>query len=360
MRTGLHLATVVLAGSLALVTPPLARASEVDGAVDAEVGSGLDTNPDRVLGAPSSSDLFLSGLVRGRLKVAGEENRYGLAAQWTEAGRLYASATGATALGSRLEATGFHALASRLTLGASLVASDLTERGHQLDQDLVDAVASIAWSPGAWRLHGGAGWNVFSPRAAALRPFLASGPRTVLGASWAVTSEQLLAVAWDFAAPSYPRWQEFAGTTRDDRTHTLSAELLHRGSIVAAAGYSYARNRSTAAGGAYDRHRVHARVATYLGPDLTLAARATLQWSSYPEPLYLEQQLLLSDGQQNLNSVEVRLALPLGDAVDLAFGMALYRDEATLGPGNSPSFTRMVATIGLGWRGQWSSITGTP
>ncbi len=358
MRSGRHLAAVFLAGSLAVVAPSEASGAEVDGAVDAEVGSGLDTNPDRVLGVPSSSDGFVSALVRGAVKVVGE--RFGLGAQLSEAGRLYFSATGATALGSRLESTGSFALGDGLTLGASLLATDLTERGHQLDQDLLDAIATLAWAPGAWRLYAGAGWNVFSPRAPSLRPFLASGPRTVLGTSWAFTRGEQLAIAWDFAAPSYPRWQEFAGSARDDRTNTLSAEWVHRGSFLAAAGYAYAHNDSTAVGGAYDRHRVQARFATYLVDEVTLAVRAALQWSRYPEPLYLAQQILLSDGQQNLDSLELRLAVPLRDQLDLAAGLAIYRDEATLEPGNSPSFTRVVATLGIAWRGQWSTITGTP
>ncbi len=339
-------AGLALVAALALA-PIAARAAAVDLSVDGELGGGVDSNPARVLGAPGTADAFLSALARARLDAAGD--RFSASAQLAEAGRLYATVGEATAAGSRLDASARYVLVDGLSAGLALLASDLTERGHRLDQDALDAVASLAWTAAGWRLYGGAGWTLFAPRDAPLRPFLASGPRAVLGVDREIAHGERLALGYDVAAPAYPRWRELAGADRGDWTHTLSAELVHRGAFIAAVGYAYTWNRSSAAGGAFERHRVHGRVAAYVVGDLAVAARLSLQWSSYPDPLYLAQQLLLSEGQQNLDALEARVTYPLRGRLELAAALALYRAEAAVAPGDVPSFTRAVATLGLAW-----------
>jgi hypothetical protein len=334
-----------------LGSPRVARGADLELALEAELGAGVDTNPERVLGASESADGFAVALVRGKLRLEGE--RAGLSAQLSEAGRLYFGAGSATAGASRLEAQGQLRLSERVSAGASLLASDLTERGHRLDHDVLDGSAFLSWASGPWGASATAGWNLFAPRDAPLRAFLSSGPHAGVRGSWRFLPAETLHAGYDFAAPAYPRWREAVGTERDDRTHTLSAEWVHRGSFLAGLGYAYSWNRSSAAGGDFDRHRVTGRLATYLPYDFTLALRGSLQWSRYPEPLFLAEQILLAEGQQNLDSLEARLTHPLRGALEVALSLALYRAEAVVGPGDAPSFTRGVASLALTWRGEW-------
>ncbi len=345
-----HRAPALVAALLAAVSPATSRAAAQELELEAELGTGLDTNPERVEGAGARSDGFASALVRARARATGE--RFGLFASLTEAGRLYPGASGATAVASRLEASTRLSLSPQLSAGAAVLASDLTERGDRLDQDALHAEASLAFAASPWSASLAGGWTLFAPRPQPVRAFLASGPEARLRASWAASREHVLSAGYGLWSASYPRWADIAPGGRDDRTQTVWAEYAHRGSFLASLGYAYSWDRSSAAGGDFERHRVTARGATFLPLRLSLAARASLQWSHYPEPLFVTEQLLLAQGQENQNALEVRLARPLSEALELAVTFALYGGELAAA-GSAPGFARSVLSATIGWRGGW-------
>jgi hypothetical protein len=342
---------------LALVVaalPAPAAASDADVEVAAEVGTGLDTNPRRLTGDAGPAGGFGFAQVRARGRLTGERLR--LDGRVAQAGRLYPGASDATASASRADLGASVALSDHLSLGATLAASDYTERAHRLDEDAAEAQASLSWSGGELAASLSGGWNGFLPRGPELRPFRASGPEGSLRASWAPAQQHAFSAAYTLWAAAYPRWREAApGARRDDRTHTVSAEYAHRGALVAALGYAFAWNRSGAAGADYQRHRVTARCAAFLPYDFTVAARGALQWSRYPDPLLLQQQeLLLAQGQENQDALEVRLTHPLTARLEIALSVAWYGGEIATGPSiAAPGFSRVVATTTVGWRGGW-------
>jgi hypothetical protein len=337
---------LALLAALAVAAPAGAPAAEGELELQLEAGGGADSNPTRALGGGGPAGGFGLALIRARADVVGERLRFQAALD--EGARLYPGTAEASALASRLEASLRLALGAGLTAGANLSASDLTERGHALDQDTLRAEASVGWARGSVGAALAAGFTLFAPREATLQPFLASGPEAALRAWWSPRPEHLISASGSAWWASYPRWVERGG--RRDRTSTLSAEYAWRGDFLAALGYAFSHDASSAQGGDYDRHRLTVRGAVLLPLELTLALRAALQWSSYPQPLFLPQQLLLAAGQENQDALELRLTRPLGGDLELALAAALYRAEAVRGGGPAPDYTRGVLSTTLVWR----------
>jgi len=339
---------LALLAALAVASPARAPAAEGELELQLEAGGGADSNPTRALDGGGPAGGFGLALVRARAEVLGERLRFQAALD--EAARLYPGVAEATALASRLEASLRLALGAGLAAEASVSARDLTERGHALDQDALRAEASLGWARAGLGAALAGGFVLFAPREATLRPFLASGPEATLRAWWSPRPEHSLSASGSVWWASYPRWGELAPGGRSDRTTTLSAEYAWRGDFLAALGYAFSHDASSAEGGDHDRHRVTARGAVLLPLELTLALRAALQWSSYPRPLLLSEQILLAAGQENQDVLELRLTRPLGADLELAIAAALYRAEAVRGGGATPDYTRAVLSTTLVWR----------
>jgi hypothetical protein len=338
---------------LLALAAPVASGAEGEWDLGAELGGGQDTNPERVSGPGGpgpAPEAFATALARARGGLEGD--RYRLSARLTGAARLYPGRPDASAGGARLEADARREISGPLAAAAELDASGLSERGHRLDQRTLRAQGGLRWDPGRWSASLAGGWALFEPLGAELRPFRASGPELWLrGALGAGTAAQrhVLSAGLGLWSAGYPGWPEAAQARRRDDTLTAMAEYAWRGPMLAALSYAWSSNRSTAPGGAFERHRVTARGAAFLPLELSLALRASLQWTRYPEPLYLAQQLLAGGGESQ-NAVEARLARRLGGSFELALSFAHYWSEAVSG-GTAPGFARSVTSLTAGWRG---------
>ncbi len=347
-----HPSAVLIAAALVVAPPVAAAAADHELGLRAELGSGIDTNPERILGEGARAREYALALVQVKGWLEGD--RYRLAARLTEGARLYLGLPDASASASRLEATARASLRHGIAAGAAISANDLTERGSELDQDSLHAESSLLGEAGPWSASLSGGWTLFAPRAAPLRAFEASGPEASLRAGWAPARKHTLSAGYGMWWADYPRWGELAPGGRDDRTGSVSAEYAYQGELLAALGYAYSWNRSSAAGGAFERHRVTARGAAHLPGDLTLAVRGSLQWSHYPEPLFIEQQLLLALGQESQDALEARLSHPLWEGLELSLACAFYRNEAVQG-GPALGYSRTLLFATVGWRGTWRS-----
>lgn len=324
-----------------------ARGAEGEWDLSAELGGGHDTNPDRIAGPGAVPEGFAAALARARGALDGE--RFRLSARLTGGVRLYPGRTGADALAGRLEADLRRELSGALAAAAELDASGLAERSHRLDQRTLRAQAGLRWDPGRWSASLAGGWALFEPVGAELRPFRASGPELWLRGTGSPARGHVLSAGLGLWSAGYPGWPEAAQARRRDDTFTATAEYAWRGPLLAALSYAWSSNRSTAPGGAFERHRVTARGAAFLPLDLSLALRVSLQWTRYPEPLFLAQQLLAGGGESQ-DAVEARLVRPLGGSLELALSFARYWSESVSG-GAAPSFSRSVTSLTLGWRG---------
>ncbi len=342
---GVARAPTILALLLALAASS-ARGADVDWALSAELGGGQDTNPERLSGPEgrrASPEGFAATLARVRGALEGE--RFLLSARISGAARYYPGRPGATAAAGRLEAELRQGIAGPLAAAAELDLSGLAERDHRLDQRTLKALAGLAWEPGAFGASLTGGFGLFEPLGAGLRPLRARGPEGWLRAHFSPAPRHDLSAGLGLWSADYPGWPEVAQARRRDETFTASGEYAFRGPFLAALGYAWSSNRSTAAGGAYERHRVTARGAAFLPLDLSLALRASLQWTRYPEPLLLPEQLLAGGGESQ-NAAEVRLARTLG-RLEIALSFAHYWSEAVSG-GTAPSFSRSVTSLTVG------------
>lgn len=311
-----------------------------------ELGGGLDTNPERLAGPGAEAEGFATALARARGALEGERLR--LSGDLSLGGRLYPGRPGATAGASRLDGAARLALGDGLAAAAAIAASTLAERGHRLDHQALRGEGALRWERGEWGTSLSGGWTLFAPGDPVLRRFQASGPEGWLRASFTPATAHALSAGLGLWRAAYPRW-DVPAEERRDLSWTAAAEYGYRGAVLATLGYAWTSNRSSAAGGDFERHRVTARGAAFLPLDLSLALRVSLQWSRYPEPLYLPQQLLLAEGQESQNAFEARLVRPLGESWELALAFAHYRSEVARG-GAAPDFARSVASLTVGWR----------
>ena len=287
-----------------------------------------------------------------KLKTRLEGERYTFSANLSQGLRIFPGLPDAAASATRLETAASYRLTTGLSAGVLLSGSDLTERRHEIDQDTLHGEGSLSGTLGAFTASLSGGWTAFAPRDPPLRAFSASGPEAWARASFTPSAEHELAIGFGVWLASYTRWSELTTGGRDDRTHTASVEYTYRGPLLAGAGYAFSWNQSSAAGGDFSRHRLTVRGAARLPLGFTLALRGTLQWSRYPEPLFIREQLLLALGQESQDAVEVRLTHPLGASLDLALSGAYYRNEAA--GGDALRYSRAQFLLVLGWHHDWS------
>jgi len=335
---------LLLAAAAALPGPGAAVSSDWE--LSAELGAGFDSNATRATAPdPAERTPFLGATARARgaLRDGGLRGTAAIA----EAGRFHQRTPGAAALASRLEAEGTAALGSGLSAGLTVAASDLRDQAGLLARHALRGDASLSLGGRALGLSLSGGWSLFTPRAEDLRSLAARGPQAGLRGWWSPSPAHLLGLSGSVWLQVFPRWDP--ALRRADTTSTATLEYVYRGPFLGALEWETSRNRSGAPGGDYQRNRVTGQLATWLPLDLTLAGRVALQRSRYPAPLRLRDQLLVAEGGEGQDMVELRVARRLGERWEIAAAAAHYRNEAASGSG-APSFRRTVASLLLGWR----------
>jgi len=342
-------ASIALPLALALSWPAGTGAGERSLDLGLELLSGVDTNPGRVPGPGSDPDGLLQLLARLRGGLSGE--RWQAWASLHEGLRLFAETASARALASRLEAAGALELGAGLSGSLAASASDLREQGGPLDQEAVRGEAALSWRGRAAGASLSGGWSLFAPRAPALRPFTSRGPEAGLR-GWAQPAPgHRLDVGGRVSVQDYPRWRGATGELRRDEAMGLTAEWAWRGPLVAALGYGFTRNDSNEPGGSLRRHRATLRAAVPLAGEAVLVGRAALQWTRQREPLrLLQEQIQIEAGQEALDAVDLRVALPLAGGLELALGAVGHWSDRSAG---QPSYERLLLTIGVSWRARW-------
>ena len=76
-------------------------------------------------------------------------------------------------------------------------------------------------------------------------------------------------------------------------------------------------------------------------------ATGALQWTAFPDGIFLSSDILLLNDEENANSASVRLARPLSDSVDVELRYALFQYQLVA---QKLSYQRQVAFVGLSAR----------
>jgi hypothetical protein len=343
-RRAPDLACIAVALAAAAAAP--ARAADASWRLRAELGPGFDSNALRVAGGERpGADAFAGAALRAGVRA--DSAGWALDAALSEGVRVFDRAPAADVLASRLDLGARRRVgggAAPLELGLDATGRDLTERGGARDQAEGQGLASLGGRAGRAGWGAAAGWAVFAPRAAGLRAFRRDGPQASLSAAVHLAPEHAVAARYGFSAWNHRAWPG----GRDDRAHALGAEWTWDGPVLASLGYAWSHCSSTVPAGAWRRHRVSARLAADLPLGLAAAARVAVQRASYPGGVALSEELLLGEGDETQNAVELQLARELREDLEVVVRVAGYRSE--LGTSAPLPFRRAFGQVAIGWR----------
>jgi hypothetical protein len=165
------------------------------------------------------------------------------------------------------------------------------------------------------RHHGLTAWGLFSPR------------------------------AYDAAAnPRPPPAPPPLPSLRADTVLAAGVAYAYRGPFQVSASYEYLDDTSTSYGETLRRHRLSVAGGVSLPWELTALGQATLQFTLFPDGVYLSPELSVADDDENSSSVSVKLVRALGAHVELDVRYAFYFNQL---PNNHLEYQRHVVTLGV-------------
>ena len=312
--------------------------------------AGADTNAPRDYDATSAGQDATASLVvdgsaqygRGPFRAFGDLSlggrgflRYGTENVFVTAGTL------------ELELTPLEAIS------VSLVGTGKDRRGGQ--RDYTDGVgqAVVTWAPDRRlqvRLRGGLHGFDYRPNAAYGFTALECGGAL----SWRFDPRHRLLASLDTGTRSYPSIARDAtgadapgAPRRSDGVLSASAGYEYRGPVRFRADYAWTEQRSNSFGETNLRHRLSAQLGVRLPWEVTAVVNGAVQLTRFPDGIFLSSDVLLANDEENANSVSLRLARPVSDAVDVELRCALFDYEL---PANGLSYQRQVASVGVSAR----------
>lgn len=131
---------------------------------------------------------------------------------------------------------------------------------------------------------------------------------------------------------------------REDTVLTALVGYTFRGPLVASASYGFVGDDSNSFGESLQRHRVTVQAALRLPWQLTFVAEASLQFTRYPDGVYLSPEVQLIEDTESWNSVSAQLSRPLFGPLEVAASYLINFGQLTA---NGLSYNRQLATVGL-------------
>jgi len=172
--------------------------------------------------------------------------------------------------------------------------------------------------------------------------------------SWRFDARHRLLGTLDTGSRTYPsrardetRTAPEGAPRRTDGVLSASAAYEFRGPVRFRADYAWTEQRSNSFGETNLRQRLSAQVGVRLPWEVTAVASGALQWTRFPDGIFLSSDILLVNDEENANSVSLRLARPVSDAVDVELRYALFQYQL---PANALSYQRQVAFLGISAR----------
>lgn len=325
------------------------RAQQVE--VQVASGAEADTNPSRVVGTPTATDVASRSFVS--LDVAWREpaqQRWFLQADGAAAGRALASSSADDSLVS----DGNLRLSRSTRRGHVLYLAgafrDRTERVHFRDYRRVGGAlgAVVRGAVADVRVDASMTSLVFKPNPA----LNWIGPGLAVTPTWYISE---LLVARFGATTQIRRLDDAAAASGSwgitDVAVTMNASLeVSTPAVLAALGYSIQRNRSSAPGRSFLRHAPFAEATTMPTSRLLLRGRAVAQLSRFDDSAFVDETFLIDDDNRTQFSIAAEYTLG-GRGVFLDARSTMYLDRFS-GDGVS-SFRRYLVYGGIGWR--WRS-----
>ena len=131
---------------------------------------------------------------------------------------------------------------------------------------------------------------------------------------------------------------------RADNVINVGLSYSYRGPFALTVGYSYLDSISNSWGQTFRRHRGSV-TAGIKGPwKLTLLANAALQWSQYPDGLFLSSDVTVAEDDENQNAFSVKLVRPLNEALSIDLRYGFYFNRLVV---NDLTYLRHLAMVGF-------------
>jgi hypothetical protein len=329
--------------------------SGVAGAVDARghvrlwLGPGFDSNARRDFvsaGVPTDPDFFFFGLLsaEGSLDLP----RARLLGTYEAAGRKFTLLPSEDTEVQNAQVEGMYALARVVSVGLAGRARD--RRGADRDYTDLGADVVLDFLPDAAvdvRLRGGPHRFIYWTRF----PYSYSAPEVGLTARYRFNRRHSVSLGamgelrkHNADATALPGEVDPVVVTRRDTVLMASVSYSYRGPFQLMVGYSYLDQASNSFGESLRRHRFTATAGFRLPFSFLLMLSGALQFSEYPDGVYLSPDLQVAEDEENSSSITAKLVRPLGEHVDLDVRYALYANAL---PQNHFTYTRHLLSLGV-------------
>lgn len=333
--------------------PSSAGAVDFKGTARLWAGPAYDTNARRdfvTTGFMSQSDAFLYALGTAEGRLQGE--RFRLSGTYDVAGRKFITLPSEDTIVNSLAVDFSFAVAAILSVGVTGSARD--RRGAERDytslvgQGVVDFLPTDAFD---LRLRFGATRFLFWPRFR----YSFSGPLGDAVARYRFDRRHSVTVAGSYNPRTYnanvnpsPDVPEPPEVRRMDPLFTVGAGYSFRGPFQLGVGYTYLDQTSNSYGETLRRHRVTVNAGFRLPAKFMLLANGALQFTNYPDGIFLSPDLQVVEDDENSSNLTVKLVRPVHPHVDLDARYALYVNVLPQsGPGRQTLlYFRNVFSIG--------------
>jgi len=342
-----------------------AGGDEVGGRVRVQLGHEYDTNVQR-LPAPVVSDHLERVILDGLLRV--DTGAHHLALNYLGGFKIFHHQSSENLVATKLAGSYHHAGGKGWTVGTRLVFRDTIQARHDRDYRLLrgELVLGLGLGRGFWLETYAAGrWFDFKPdryQDAGLE-FSHAGPvaglrlrlRGGAGIS-AVVFYQAGARFFDSRARRYEN--AMLTLTADDRfdlRHVSGIRVKHRirtwerSKALLELSYAVSINDSNSGGSSAMWHRLRMVVSLQLPWDLSLHLMGTLQFTSFPDGIYIEGDLYEPDADENENSIVLRLGWRVWRGLSIVLHGGLYRNDFQSSELDLASFARETLMLGLSY-----------
>lgn len=123
--------------------------------------------------------------------------------------------------------------------------------------------------------------------------------------------------------PAHPPGPSALGR-RHDLAHTAGLAWTWKGPAILSGGYTFSRVDSNGYGFDTDRHRFQVLAGLRLPGEVTATSQAVLQLARFPDGIFLSDELLLVDDEENLSSLSLQLSRELWERLCAEVRYAVY------------------------------------
>lgn len=334
--------------------PAWASAVDFDGHARLWLGPGLDSNARRDFVTSGTSPqldglLFAMGTLEGRL----EGERFRLSGAYDVAARKFFQLGSEDTIVNSVNLEFVYGLSPLFSAGFYGTARD--RRGADRDYTALLGQAFIDFTPTPQldvRLRFGATRFLFWPRFA----YSYSGPVGDLTARYRIDRRHSVSGFGSFNARTYnaningrPDDEEPPPAVRRfDPFFVVGGGYSYRGPFHLSASYAYLDQTSNSFGETLRRHRISATAGFKLPAQFTLLTTAALQFSLFPDGIFLSPELQVVEDDENSTNVTVKLVRPVWKHVDLDLRYAFYVNvlPRQAAPNDPLVYVRHVVTAG--------------